>query len=84
MLGLCYNVIVPKGTEREKEIDIMKRFVKEYALYKIEQVKLNPELDREFKAAYTEEIKKILFACERGILSVDSAMQAIAFGEDEQ
>lgn len=57
--------------------DNMKRFVKEYAVWKISNLKLNPDIQPEIVAEKVEKIKKALSAIERELITTEEAMKLI-------
>ena len=55
----------------------MKRFVKEYALYRIEKMKLNSEMQREIVSEKVKKIKKALLDYEYEQITTDEAIKLI-------
>lgn len=55
----------------------MKRFVQEYANYRISDIIKNKLMREDIKREAVEKIQKIVKRCERGLLSEDEAVYSI-------
>jgi hypothetical protein len=64
----------------------MKRFVTEYANYRISDITKNKLMREDIKREAVEKIGRIIKRCERGLLSHDEAIWAIlnTFKEQEE
>ena len=57
---------------------MMKRFIKEYASYKLKDINSNELMQKKFKDEKIAEINKIVMYKKRGIVSIDEAMNLIS------
>lgn len=56
----------------------VKRFIKEFANYKIENIEQNELMQKQIKDEKTKHIIKVLCLCEKGLLTIDEAITTIA------